>query len=225
MTSSGFELGPPAGPAFDVQAALSLEIDGRAASITGSGNRLVLHLDSPGHTLHAARSFTSSAVVGTVANMLRAAGLRLDVVGAHGQLLSLGAGVDSVLGRLGTGSRAVSAGSPRAVTYLAVQLLQRATGRRRAAAVAGLTGAVLVAAALASAMNNRLSRGRHIRQEEPYPLTHEQRRRRRRCWRIGLDGLAVVEGAEWSARRGWITSALARAEPAHLLSTSRSSGA
>ena len=151
------ESGPPAGPALDVQAALSLEIDGQAASITGSGGRLVLHLDSPGHTLHAARGFTSSSAVGAVASGLRAAGLRLDVEGAHGRLLSLGAGVDSVLGRLGTGSRAVSTGSPRAVTYLAAQVLRRAAGRR-SAAVAGLMGGLLVAAAVGSAIGRRRSR-------------------------------------------------------------------
>lgn len=156
MTSSGFR--PPAGPALDVQAALSLEIDGRAASITGSGDRLVLHLNSPGHTLHAARGFTSSAAVRAVANTLRLAGLRLDVEGAHGRLLSLGAGVDSVLGRVSTGSRAVSAGSPRAIAYLAAQLLRRTAGRRRSAAVAGFTGGVFVAAALVRALSRRVSR-------------------------------------------------------------------
>lgn len=154
MTSFGF--GPAGGPALEVQAELALDIDGRAASIIGSGDRLVMHLDSPGHALYAMRGLTSSATVGALATALRATGLRLDVEGAHGRLLSLGAGVDSVLGRWGTGSRAVSTGSPRALAYLSAQVLRRAVGRRYIASAAGVALAVLVATTLRSVVRRQL---------------------------------------------------------------------
>lgn len=157
MTSSGsrFAFGPGDGRSLDIQAELTLDIDGRAASITGAGDRLVMHLDSPGHTLHAVQGLTSSAAVGALASGLRAAGLRLDVEGVHGRLLSLGAGVDSVLGRLSTGSRAVAAGSPRALTYLGIQVLRRTFDRRGTAV--GVTAGALGVAAVRWTVNRRRS--------------------------------------------------------------------
>lgn len=157
MTAAGFA--PPPGAALKVEAALTLEIDGRAASITGSGQRLVMHLDAPGHTVHTVQGLASSWAVGQLATGLRAAGLRLDIEAAHGRLLSLGAGVDSALGRLGTGSRAVSAGSPRALVYLGAQLLRRTAAERRKASVAGLGAGVLLAAAV-SAVTRKWSAGK-----------------------------------------------------------------
>ena len=110
-----------------IRADLRMDLDGASATLTGDGDRLVLATERPGalwDTLASApvpigvRPASGSAGVGRVAEALRAAGLNLDVRGPRGTVATLGAGVDSVLGRVLAGSSALRPGAPAAVAPL-----------------------------------------------------------------------------------------------------------
>ncbi len=140
---------------LNVEADLNLSLGASSARLTGSGQRLVLELDSPLDAFASVPSGSSFRLVSAVAEGLAQAGLRVDVVSERGALISMGAGVRSRLGGLGT-SRAVAFGSPAALVALAWPAAVRVVARHRVvAAGAGLGVAMSGAAWLA----RRLRRG------------------------------------------------------------------
>jgi hypothetical protein len=110
-----------AGHSLSVVADLRLETAGQRIQLVGDGQSLVLHTDHPLALLGAARRAALPSTigpapgrreVGRAADALRSAGLRIDLRGPAGVLISLGNGAGSASGRLLTGSRAVSFGPP-----------------------------------------------------------------------------------------------------------------
>jgi hypothetical protein len=112
------------GQSLSVVADLRLETAGQRIQLVGDGQSLVLHTDHP-FALFAAinRTARPSAIgpssgrrgLGRAADALHRAGLRVDVRGPGGVLVSLGHGAGSRWGRLLTGSRAVAVGPAREV--------------------------------------------------------------------------------------------------------------
>ena len=127
---------------LDVQADLTLDVDGVTARLHSQGDRLVLASDHPERVWSSAVSALLPAGlvlldgprgIAAVARALAGIGVRLDVEGPRGVVASLGAGVSSTVGRVLTGSDAVRPGAPLAVLALAWQA-------RRRAVVVGLVG-------------------------------------------------------------------------------------
>jgi hypothetical protein len=113
-----------AGQPLSVVADLRLETAGQRVQLVGDGQSLIMHTDHPlalftalrGTAWPTAASHRSGrAGVARAADTLHRAGLRVDVRGPGGVLVSLGHGVGSRLGRVLTGSRAVAFGSVREV--------------------------------------------------------------------------------------------------------------
>lgn len=140
-----------------VDADLSLEVDGSPVRLTGSGQLLELVAERPRdlRTAMARSPFAGSALrpggpLRMVADGLADAGLTVRVSDVGGATLAtVGAGVDSSVGRLVTGSRAFRPGSASAVVPL---LLPPAW-----------PGAVAVALALALAVAGAVALGRRLR--------------------------------------------------------------
>ena len=130
--------------AFDGR--LSFTVDGpdgsTAGTVVGDGSALRVHADDPVVAWDAALGSvsTGTAVLSAVAGHLHDEGLRLEVTGPAGRVASVGAGVDSPVGRLLAGSRRVSLGRPSAVRPLAVAQARRSLAGR------GLPGVVVAAA-------------------------------------------------------------------------------
>lgn len=138
-----------------VTADLTVSFGESSARLTGSGQRLVLQIDSPLDAFAAVPSGSSLGLVRTVADGLQRAGLRVDVVSHRGTLLSMGSGVRSRLAAFG-GPPAVAFGSPAALLALAWPGAVRAVDRHRlAAAAAGL-------AAVASGAGWAVRRARRV---------------------------------------------------------------
>lgn len=119
---------------LDVTADLTIDVDGVPAQLTGSGSRLVLTSSHPEQLLDAAAAsmlpvgvgeINGPRAVGRVADLMREAGVRLEVRGPQGAVATLGDDVRSAVGRVLTGSDAVSVGRPGALAALVWR------GRRR----------------------------------------------------------------------------------------------
>lgn len=103
---------------------LRLEAEGQRVQVVGDGDSLIVHTSDP---LRLWSSLTSSALpsavgrvsgpraAGRAADALRDVGLRVDLTGPSGVLVSLGAGAGSTAGRLLTGSDSLGFGSVRAI--------------------------------------------------------------------------------------------------------------
>jgi len=131
-----------------VEADLTIDVDGTPARLASDGDRLVLSSAHPERVWAAVLSAALPAgigvmdgprAVGRVASELAAAGLRLEVTGPRGNVAQLGAGVQSRLGRMVTGSVAVAPGAPSAVAVLVWSRLPR---RGIAIAAVALSAAV-----------------------------------------------------------------------------------
>lgn len=143
---------------LEVVADLTLDVDGVPAVLIGSGDHLVLDAADPGALWSAVTRAALPAGVGRVdaaralgrlADGLREAGVRLDVRGPRGALVTLGAGVESATGRLSTGSSALRPGGVRTLGPLVLaDLRDRRTVRIAALAAAGLTVAGLTISAV-----------------------------------------------------------------------------
>ena len=135
-------------PRLHVDADLRFEVDGGAVAgtVTGSGDRLVIETSDAEKTWDAALGSpaTGSSLLDPFARLLHDSGLTLEVTGPDGTVATVGAGVDSRLGRLTTGSRHVRLGEARAVAPLARSRVRDA-GRDNAPALGVVgAGAVLV---------------------------------------------------------------------------------
>jgi len=107
---------------FSVFADLRLETDGHRVHLVGDGQSLVVHTSDPRRLLHDVRRMSLPATVtglvgrtalGRTADGLREVGIRVDVRGPDGVLVRLGAGPESRLGQVVTGSSAVEFGKIR----------------------------------------------------------------------------------------------------------------
>ena len=88
---------------------------------------------------------TGAAALRAVANGLADEGLAIEVSGPDGLLALVGAGADSGVGKLLTGSRRVQLGAPAALRPLAVAQMRRSLTLIRAlTVVAGMVVAVVV---------------------------------------------------------------------------------
>ena len=113
-----------AGQPLSVVADLRLETEGQRVQLVGDGQSLIVHTDHPLALLTAVRRTawpsaisprSGRAGVARAADTLHRAGLRVDVRGPGGVLVSVGHGTGSFWGRLLTGSRAVALGPVREV--------------------------------------------------------------------------------------------------------------
>ncbi len=139
---------------LEVDADLTLEIDGVGATLRGHGQDIVLESADPAALL-ASLSYAALPVavgridgprsLGRVADLLNDEGLQLTVTGPAGPVLAMGRGARSSFGRIVTGSAFVRPGAVSVVRPLVL-----AEGRRRAAVVVrGRVGAVAGGSAVA----------------------------------------------------------------------------
>lgn len=117
---------------LSVFADLRMEADGQRVHLVGDGSSLILHSSDP---VRLWSSLTESALpsgvgrvsgpraAGRAADALRDAGLRVELTGPKGVLVTLGTGAGTPAGRLLTGSDALGFGSVRAIrTTIAARL-------------------------------------------------------------------------------------------------------
>jgi hypothetical protein len=147
-----------AGQPLSVVADLRLESAGQRVQLVGDGQSLILHTDHPLALLTALRRTawptavnprSGRAGVAEAADTLHRAGLRVDVRGPGGVLVSLGHGAGSRFGRVLTGSGAVAFGSVREVAG------SLRTGLPRVRIIAASGAAVSVAVALLALRRRR----------------------------------------------------------------------
>lgn len=125
-----------------VEADLTLSLDGSKARLTGSGQRLLLHVDSPAGLIGPMPGRSPLRAALAMADILRNAGLRVDVATDQGTLVSVGAGVRSPTSIL-RGLPPVTAGSPVALAAVGLAAVKPVV-RRRWKPVVAVTTAGLV---------------------------------------------------------------------------------
>ncbi len=117
---------PDRSPRLAVDGELTFSVDGpggaTSGTVSGEGSTVRVHAEHPARAWDAALGSvsTGSAVLSFVAEQLHAEGVVLEVTGPAGRVATVGAGVDSPVGRLLAGSRRVQLGRPAAVRPLAV---------------------------------------------------------------------------------------------------------
>ncbi|GAA2009630.1 hypothetical protein JL107_17310 [Nakamurella flavida] len=125
--SAGRTVNPANGlPPLAVFADLRIEVDGVPAHLTSAGDRLELRTERPFALLAGLPATIGPAsarggptrLAGQAATLLAENGVGIDVVTSRGLVARLGAGADSRVGRLVTGSCAVQPGSASAVGRL-----------------------------------------------------------------------------------------------------------
>jgi len=134
---------------LSLQGGLSFTVDGpggsTAGEIVGDGPVLRVRAEDAVVAWEASVGSVSAGPAGLrrVADQLAAEGLSVEVSGPDGLLATVGAGVDSPLGRLVTGSRRVRLGRPAALRPLAVAQARRFLPPPRTLAVGALALALL----------------------------------------------------------------------------------
>jgi hypothetical protein len=147
---------PQADGALRLEGSVAFTVDGpRGRSggvVSGDGPVLRVTADDPVAAWDAAVGSAprGPGALGTVADLLAAQGLSVEVDGPRGRLATVGAGVDSGVGRAVTGSRRVAPGRPAALRPLVVAQLRTGVARQR--------GRLLVAAVLAVLLLGRRAR-------------------------------------------------------------------
>ena len=127
---------------LSLQGGLTFTVDGPAGStsgeIVGDGPVLRVRAEDPVAAWEASVGSVSAGPAGLriVADQLAAEGLSVEVSGPDGPLATVGAGVDSTVGRLVTGSRRVKLGRPAALRPLAVAQVKRSVPSARTFALA-----------------------------------------------------------------------------------------
>ena len=119
-----------------LEGSVSFTVDGprgpSAGTARGDGPVLRVRADDPGAAWEGVRSAVpGGASIGQLADLLDGEGLSLEVSGPDGVLTTLGAGADSALGRVVTGSRRVQLGGLVAVRPLVGPELRRLLRTRR----------------------------------------------------------------------------------------------
>jgi hypothetical protein len=137
---------PYPGSRLDVTADLTVTVDGLTSTVTGSGSDLRVETADPARLLDTLADAELPSGVGRVdgpralgrlAEVLRAAGVRVTVTGPRGDVLAMGDVPPAWTGRLLTGSRSVRMGSWSAVRPLVLASARRRVplGRRAVVAV------------------------------------------------------------------------------------------
>lgn len=146
---------PPRVRPLRIDADLHLQIDGRTATLTGTGQRLELTTDTP-EAIWAA--VTGAALpagwgrvngprgVGRFADRLSGHGLAMTITGPGGPIVHLGEGAASWLGRAITGSSAVQPGTVRSFAPLVWSSARQSWTWRLAALTAGVGIAIIAVA-------------------------------------------------------------------------------
>ena len=128
---------------------LSFTVDGPQGSTTGTAHAdgTVLHVraEDPVAAWDAVAGAAPSAAggLGVLADQLAAEGLSVEVTGPAGRLATVGAGADSALGRVVTGSRHVQPGASSALRPLVLSQVRQGARRRRSLLLALAAVAVL----------------------------------------------------------------------------------
>ena len=131
-------------PPLVVLADLRIEVDGVTAHLTTVGDRLELRTERPFALLAGLPTTIGpttarggpTRLAGQAAQLLADNGVGLDVITPRGVVARIGAGADSRLGRLVTGSPAIQPGSASAVGRLLVGTVPARAGRIGVAAIA-----------------------------------------------------------------------------------------
>lgn len=127
---------------FDGDLTFSVEGPGGATggTVRGAGATLQVHADDPVAAWDAALGSVSTgpALLSSVAEFLAGEGIVVEVSGPGGLVATIGAGIDSAVGRLLAGSRRVRLGRPAAVRPLAVAQLRRSAAARPALLLGGV---------------------------------------------------------------------------------------
>lgn len=116
---------------LDLQGDLSFTVEGPGGStsgtVVGDGAVLRVRAEDPVAAWDGILGSVSTgpAALRTVADGLADEGLSIEVSGPHGLLALVGAGADSGVGKLLTGSRRVQLGTPAALRPLAVAQVRR----------------------------------------------------------------------------------------------------
>ena len=117
---------------FDGDLTFSVEGPGGTTegTVTGDGPVLRVHADDPVAAWDGVLGSVSTgpAVLSKVADLLHGEGAVLEVSGPAGVVATVGAGVESPLGRVLAGSRHVRLGRPAAVRPLALAQARRTAG-------------------------------------------------------------------------------------------------
>lgn len=115
-------------------------------TVVGDGRVLRVVADDPVAAWDAALGATTTgpAVLRLVADQLSEQGVVVEVSGPQGLVATVGAGIDSPLGRLLAGSRRVRLGRPAAVRPLAVAQVRRTTERLARPALLALGAATVL---------------------------------------------------------------------------------
>ncbi len=118
---------------------LTFSVDGPSGSSTGrvdaAESKVTISVTNPADVIGSAlgnRSHQAAAL----GDLLAEAGLTIEVVGPHGPVVTVGAGVDSAVGALLSGTRHLRLGSLRAAAPLARARLMLPAPARRPVAVA-----------------------------------------------------------------------------------------
>jgi hypothetical protein len=133
-----------------VTADLSFTVDlGRgpiSGRVEGDGTVLRVTTDDADTVWEAASSVPEigTAALPFLADQLRDAGLRVDVVGPKGTVATIGSGASSTVGRVVTGSRAIQPGDTRAVAALLVGRIKRSRRGLVLAVAAAIAGGAAV---------------------------------------------------------------------------------
>jgi hypothetical protein len=127
--------------AFDGDLTFTVEGPGgtTGGTVKGAGSTVQVHAEDPVAAWDAALGSVSTgpALLSSVADLLADEGVVVEVSGPGGRVATVGAGVDSVAGRLLAGSRRVRLGRPSAVRPLAVAQLRRSAAPARPALLLG----------------------------------------------------------------------------------------
>lgn len=142
-----------------MSADLRLVVDDVEASITGDGSQLTVTTDdAPRFLTHVATANRATGrgslrlATSTIASILDDAALSVSVVGAHGQVLRIGAGCESRLAKAVLGTGRAEFGTPRDLLGTAVRLVSPAATRTR---VAGLIGGLTIAGVVVAISSRR----------------------------------------------------------------------
>ena len=147
-----------------VTADFRMEVGGTTATVTGSGQHLVVRSPHPellwaelnGAALpESVGRINGPRSVGRVAELLRQYGLDLDIEGPDGVLVRLGSGAHSWWGARLTGSSAVQLVSARSLPPMAANLLLHSRAGRGGV---GVLAASVVGAAVAAVIRSRRRR-------------------------------------------------------------------
>lgn len=106
---------------LEFESDLVVSVGPHVGHLTGDGSTLRFTTDQPGAFLREVRVGGATDVRGGVraaADFLASEGVTLVLTGPHGDVLTAGAGADSAVGRLTTGTAHIAPGAARAVALL-----------------------------------------------------------------------------------------------------------